>query len=65
MLQPTATHLCPLLVGLPLEDGERGTLGIAKDGDLARREIPKGPASTVPPSSRAFCMASSRDETVK
>jgi hypothetical protein len=43
MLQPTATRLCPLLVGLPLEDGERGTLGIAKDGDLARREI-KGPS---------------------
>jgi hypothetical protein len=43
MLQPTATRLCPLLVGLPLEDGERGTLGIAKDGDLARREI-QGPS---------------------
>ena len=42
MLQPTATRLCPLLVGLPLEDGERGALGIAKDGDLARREI-QGP----------------------
>jgi hypothetical protein len=24
-----------LLVGLPLEDRERGALGIAKDGDLA------------------------------
>ena len=43
MLQPTATRLCPLLVGLPLEDGERGTLGIAKEGDLARREI-QGPS---------------------
>jgi hypothetical protein len=43
MLQPTATRLCPLLVGLPLEDGERGTLGIAKDGDLAQREI-QGPS---------------------
>jgi hypothetical protein len=43
MLQPTATRLWPLLIGLPLEDGERGTLGIAKDGDLARREI-QGPS---------------------
>jgi hypothetical protein len=63
MLQTTATRLCPLLVGLPLEVGERGILGIAKDGDLARREIPKGPASTVPPSSRAFSTAAARDET--
>jgi hypothetical protein len=37
MLQPAATRLWPLLVGLPLEDGERRTLGIAKDGDLAGR----------------------------
>src|SRR5215210_336154 len=29
----------PLLVGLALEDGERGALGIGKDGDLASREI--------------------------
>jgi hypothetical protein len=42
MLQPTATRLWPL-VGLPFEDGERGALGIAKDGDLARREI-QGPS---------------------
>jgi len=42
MLQRAATRLyycAPLLVRLALEDGERGALGIAKDGDLAGREI--------------------------
>src|SRR5215211_8031364 len=39
----TRLYYCaPLLVSLALEDGERGALGIAKDGDLARGEI-QGP----------------------
>ena len=57
-------YCAPLIVGLALEDGERGALGIAENGDLARREI-QGPASTTPPSSRAFSMAASRESTVK
>jgi hypothetical protein len=36
-------YCAPLLVGLALEDGERGALGIAKDGDLAGGEI-QGPS---------------------
>ena len=36
LVHPTRLYYCaPLLVGLALEDGERGALGIAKDGDLA------------------------------
>src|SRR5919112_1367324 len=39
----TRPYYCaPLLVRLALEDGERGALGIAKDGDLAGGEI-QGP----------------------
>ena len=55
-----SAYCAPLIVGLALEDGERGALGIAEDGDLAGGRS-SGPANTVPPSSRAFSMAASRE----
>jgi hypothetical protein len=63
-VSPRPYNCALLLVGLPLEDRERGALGIAKDGDLARREI-QGPSQHGTVKARAFSMAASREETVK
>ena len=61
MLQPTATRLWPLLVGLPSKTANAAPWGSPRTAILPEGRS-KGPANTVPPSSRAFSTASSRDE---